>query len=303
MMHFLVSGLINLEATAKMDGFPIEYTAVRYPFGGISSTVAGVGYNISKALTTLGNSVDLLSIIGQDMVGQMVLQTFKDEKLNAKYIVQQVESTAQSVILYQADGKRMINTDLKDIQEQSYPEKLFKTALSKCDMAILCNINFSRGMLEHVKRTNKPIATDVHAICDLEDPYNKDFMAHATILFQSHERLSISPSEWIKAIQQCYNTPIVVVGMGAEGALMGVKADQKIVHVPSVFTRSIVNTIGAGDSLFSAFLHHYAHTYNPYLALQKAVVFASYKIGTTGAAQGFLTHDELEAWFSKTNPS
>jgi sugar/nucleoside kinase (ribokinase family) len=61
-----------------------------------------------------------------------------------------------------------------------------------------------------------------------------------------------------------------------------------------------VNTIGAGDALFSAFVHAFQRSGDPYAALEKAVVFASYKIGTAGAADGFLDaagldalHDEL----------
>ena len=54
MSTIFISGLINIETTVQVDAFPIEHTPVRYPFFGVRSTVAGVGYNIAKALTTLG---------------------------------------------------------------------------------------------------------------------------------------------------------------------------------------------------------------------------------------------------------
>ena len=57
---------------------------------------------------------------------------------------------------------------------------------------------------------------------------------------------------------------------------------------PAVSPRPIVNTIGAGDALFSSFVHIYAHTADPYLALRKAVVFAGYKIGVASASEGYL---------------
>ena len=63
MASILVSGLINIETTLCVDGFPIPYRPVRYPFNQINATVSGVGYNIAKALTTLGDNVNLLSII------------------------------------------------------------------------------------------------------------------------------------------------------------------------------------------------------------------------------------------------
>ena len=54
MSRLLVSGLINIETTLRVDGFPINYTPVRYPFHGVDVTISGVGFNVAKALTTLG---------------------------------------------------------------------------------------------------------------------------------------------------------------------------------------------------------------------------------------------------------
>ncbi len=42
MAKVLVSGLINIETTLKIDRFPFEYAPVRYPFFGVNSTVSGV---------------------------------------------------------------------------------------------------------------------------------------------------------------------------------------------------------------------------------------------------------------------
>ena len=114
----------------------------------------------------------------------------------------------------------------------------------------------------------------------------------------SHERLPASPEEWAAAVQARFGAAIVVIGLGADGALLAVKGEAPQ-RVPAVFTRPMVNTIGAGDALFSAFLHVYAQTGNPHLAIRKAVVFASYKIGAAGAAEGFLDGEGLKAWVAK----
>jgi ribokinase len=73
MSKILVSGLINLETTLKVEGFPLPYAPVRYPFLGVRSTVSGVGYNLAKALHTLGDEVVFCSLIGADGVGKWVL--------------------------------------------------------------------------------------------------------------------------------------------------------------------------------------------------------------------------------------
>jgi sugar/nucleoside kinase (ribokinase family) len=70
----------------------------------------------------------------------------------------------------------------------------------------------------------------------------------------------------------------------------------------AVKTREIVNTIGAGDALFSSFVHFYSKTQNPYEALRKAIVFASYKIGEKCASEGFLGEEELNYFINKNYP-
>ena len=125
MSRILVSGLINIETTLKVEGFPIPYFPVRYPFHGINSTVSGVGYNIAKALTTLGDEVVFLSIIGDDIAAHEVRSSLAAEKILGNHVLGLMPHTAQSVILYDADGNRQINTDLKDIQERVYPVEIF----------------------------------------------------------------------------------------------------------------------------------------------------------------------------------
>ncbi|GAB4515501.1 MAG: hypothetical protein OHK0046_19140 [Anaerolineae bacterium] len=297
MTPILVAGLINIETTLKVDGFPLDYMPVRYPFFGIQSSVSGVGYNIVKALTTLGNSVHFLSLVGADDAGTLVRAGLAALNVDDSAVYSHLKQTPQSVILYDGSGRRIINTDLKDIQEQTYPVESFEQALSKSQLAVLSNVNFTRPLLKRVG--NVPIATDVHVIRHVDDDYNRDYMAAATILSQSHEGLPVSPEDWVRLLWGRYGTPIVLIGLGGEGALLAVKDDHFIERIPAVTTRPVVNTIGAGDALFSAFIHTYAATRDPYLAIRKAVIFASYKIGVTGAADGFLTADELDMWAAR----
>lgn len=293
MTKFLVSGLINIETTLRIDRFPIQYFPVTYPFFGIKTTISGVGFNIAKALSQLSNHVTLASLIGKDIYGSLIQTEVKKTGISDRFLLNTLEQNPQSVILYDADGKRQIHVDLKDVQEVNYPELEFCKALEGCDIAILCNINFSRPFLELSKKAGKLIATDVHAIQNLDDPYNRDFMKTADILFLSHENLTKPPKEIIHEIWQQFQTKICVIGLGKSGAIFAYKPDNFIGHFPSIQIRKIVNTIGAGDALFSSFLDCYSKTKDPYLAIQRAIVFASYKIGSQGAAEGFLSAQEL----------
>ena len=293
MKTILVSGLINIETTLRIDQFPLHYFPVTYPFHGVKSTLSGVGFNLAKALTILGNNVNFLSLIGKDFYEPIIRTECSTIGVSDQYLLSELPQTAQSVIIYEKSGRRQIHTDLKDIQELNYPLDLFKQAISECDLCILCNINFNRHLLEVAKANNKIIATDVHAIKDLEDAYNRDFMAAADILFLSHEQLSSSPQAFIQALWDRFQNRIIVIGLGDQGAVLGLKETKSIIQIPAIQTRRILNTIGAGDALFSAFVHLYQTTRDPILSLQKAVLFASYKIGSIGAAEGFIDSQTL----------
>jgi ribokinase len=49
----------------------------------------------------------------------------------------------------------------------------------------------------------------------------------------------------------------------------------------------------------AAFIDNYNRTRDPYQAIRKAVVFASFKVGATSAADGFLSRPELDQWCLK----
>ncbi len=295
MSELLVCGLINIETTLRVEGFPIHYSPVRYPFYGVNSTVSGVGYNVARALHRLGDRVTFLSLVGADLPGRVALQEIEAQGLDTGGVLPVLERTPQSVILYDGTGARQINVDLKDIQERAYPPERFEPALERCSLAVLCNLNLSRPFLRRAKQAGKPVATDVHTLHDLEDEYNRDYMAAADILFMSHERLPCPPEDWARRVLDRYPAEILVIGLGAEGALLAVRSDRFLERFPAVQVRPVVSAIGAGDALFSCFVHSYARSGDPYASLRRAVLYAGYKIGEEGAAEGLLDEAGLES--------
>jgi ribokinase len=118
-------------------------------------------------------------------------------------------------------------------------------------------------------------------------------MEAANILFFSDDNLKEEVENFVLGVENRFRNDIIIVGRGDQGAYMYVKEEKRGVFVPAVATRPVINTIGAGDALFSSFIHFYNKTKNPHSSLSKAVVYASYKIGENGAAKGFLKESEL----------
>jgi len=293
MNNILVCGLTNIETTVKTDKFPIEYSPIEYKFFGVNSSVSGVGYNIVKALKTLGDTPIFFSIIGNDMYKEIILNDLKNEKINSDYILPLMEQTVQSNILYDGNNRKII-LDLKNIQEKTYPIDILKNVISQINIGIICNINFSRELLKVLKDNKKIIATDVHVLNDINDNYNNDYIKYSDILFLSNEKIIGNENDLITQLSQKYNHEIIVVTMGENGLLIYAREKHEIKHFNAVKTREVVNTIGAGDALFSCFIHYYCYTKDPYYSIKLAIIFASYKIGENGGAKGFLTEKELE---------
>lgn len=294
MARILVAGLINIETTLRVDGFPLPYTPVHYAFDRIHSSVSGVGLNVALALRTLGHEVRLLTLLGRDAAGELARTHLTAHGLMGPGVLSTLPETAQSVILYDGSGRREIQVDLKNIQDQTYPLDAYLQAREGCDLAVLCNINFTRALLAPTRAAGLPIATDVHTLHDLDDAYNRDYLEHASVVFMSGDALPESPDAWARRVMARYQPSVVVIGSGAEGAWLHTPALPAPVRLPAIGVRPVVNTIGAGDALFSAFLHGHLAGLAPRAALARAILFAGHKIGETSAAAGFLSADDLE---------
>ena len=292
MKKILMSGLINTETTVKVKRFPIEYFPIDYPFFGVNTRVSGVAYNLAKAFRSLGDEVDLVTMTGNDFSAEYVNNKMEEIGVSTEHVKRTLKETPNSVVLYDEEGKRQIYCDLKDVQEATY--QFDKQLYENADIVVACNTNFNRELLKKAKMAGKIIATDVHVLSDVHDEYNRDFMQYADLLFLSDENINTDYREFLMDIENNYQNEIIVLGMGAKGALMYVKDEQKFYELEAVSNLKVVNTVGAGDALFSSFLHYYAKGISPLECLKKAQLFAAYKIGFDGASNGFASEEIME---------
>ena len=292
MKRILISGLINTETTVKVKRFPIDYFPIDYPFFGVNTRVSGVAYNLAKAFRSLGDEVDLVTMTGNDFSAEYVNNKMEEIGVSTEHVKRTLKETPNSVVLYDEEGKRQIYCDLKDVQEATY--QFDKQLYENADIVVACNTNFNRELLKKAKMAGKIIATDVHVLSDVHDEYNRDFMQYADLLFLSDENINTDYREFLMDIENNYQNEIIVLGMGAKGALMYVKDEQKFYELEAVSNLKVVNTVGAGDALFSSFLHYYAKGISPLECLKKAQLFAAYKIGFDGASNGFASEEIME---------
>jgi len=293
-MNILVSGLLNTETTTAVRGFPINYYPIDYTFFGVNTAVSGVAFNLAKALRTLGDRVRLNSMTGSDFAAAYIRDALRELDIDTEHVRSVLRQTPSSVVLYDPEGKRQIYCDLKDIQETAC--EFDPSILEGIDLVAACNINFNRPLLRLAKAAGKTIATDVHVLSNIHDEYNREFMEHADILFLSDEAVGDGWREFMLALADTYPCRIIVMGRGAKGAAMYLRETGEIVTLPAASVGTVVNTVGAGDALFSSFLHFYAKGLSPVDALRRAQIFAAHKITVSGASNGFVSEQTVEEW-------
>lgn len=294
MAAITVVGNINIETTLRVERFPLPYRPTTFTPFGVSSGVSAVGYNLAKALHTLGDRVALASLVGADANGARVRAALAADGIDDRFVLEGAAQTAQSVVLYDEAGARAVFSDLGDLLERAYPPERFAEACAGSELVALTNIAYSKPLIPIAQGRGLPIATDLHTLGDLGDAYNRPFLQSTAILFLSGELLTIPPADWAEAALGAGPAEIVVIGLGARGAFLAVRESGARLELPAVVTRPVVQTGGAGDALFAAFLHGYLRSRDPARALRAAMAFASYKIGAARSGDGFLSHDELE---------
>lgn len=292
MSRILISGLTNVETTLRVRQFPLDYYPIDYPFFGIRSAVSGVGYNVAKAMKTLGDEVVLLSMTGKDFPASYIREELTALGIGTGYIRDSLAETPASVVLYEESGRRQVHCDLKEMQETAYD---FPGDICRgMDLVVATNTNFNRALLPLAKAAGVPIATDVHVLTDIYDGYNRDFMEAADILFLSDEGIGEDYRGFLWALAETYPARVIVLGRGGKGAAMYLRRENRILEQKAANVGPVVNTVGAGDALFSAFCHYWAKGMEEKDALALAQVFAAAKIRVSGAGQGFLTEEELK---------
>ncbi|MDE7266686.1 MAG: carbohydrate kinase family protein, partial [Lachnospiraceae bacterium] len=93
-----------------------------------------------------------------------------------------------------------------------------------------------------------------------------------------------------------YDPEIIIMGLGPKGVILYIRKDNSVIEYKPVKTHDVVNTIGAGNAIFSSFLHYYVKTGDARDAIKNALLFVSYKISFVGTSNGFMTEEQIAQW-------
>ena len=296
MGKFLVAGVVQRETIVKVDNIPIGYMGITERPNTIFTSTGGDAYNESLALKWLGNSVDLMSMVGEGESMDLVNPPGCEVELVTDYVLPRLADTPIAVLFYDENRKQQIFEDIKNLGDVPYDLALFRERAKRAEMLVVSDANFCRPLIGIGKELRKPIAVNIREYTEEKAYFNEDFLKGGDILYISDDRLGGDPYEFVKLLAAKYRPQIIILGQGAAGLILYDKNKNIIAHYNTVKTHKTVNTVGAGNALFSCFLHFYNKTKDSVFAVKNAMLFASYKIGFMGTSSGFMTEEEISLW-------
>ena len=296
-----------------------------YPYGAkidisnFSSNVGGGGVNTACSFGRLGFDTSAIFKIGKDVYAEGILDFFKKQNVDLKYIIQRKDtSTGFSIILVSFQGDRTVlahrganaqiredEIDFDAIKESDFiyiaplngeSNKVLEPIVEyahKHDVKICFNAgttSIKRGF-EHIQKIlksahvvvmNKEEATMATGIQVRPDTKTEKF---------SHELIHQDIKKMLRTLK-IMDYQVIVITDGGKGAYA---YDGNKFYFCETFPSEVVSTLGAGDSFASTFCASLSHNGTDIgKALMYASVNSSSVVSKFGATEGLLTFDEIE---------
>ena len=230
----------------------------------------GAPANVCAQAVKLGAKATYLTKVGDDGFGEFLIETLQDAGIDTSFVSRDKgHNTSLAFVSFQENGEREFRFYRKHAADLCMNEKDFEgVRFEKGDILEFGSVALAseearkthRGLIERAKKADAIIAFDPNLrfglwedLDELRDVVN-EFLIHADVMKVGRDELefiSKLPAEIAAENLMKGNLKILLLTDGANGADLYVK-DKKF-HCPGYKVKS-VDTTGAGDSFFGAFL-------------------------------------------------
>jgi len=227
----------------------------------ISSSFGGVARNVAENLARLGQPVTLISVVGQDAVGDRLLESTQEAGVNVKAVLRSSEySTGTYLAVINSEGELLYGFDDMRTIDGLTPEYI-KSVESLFDQAglVFMDMNLPKDTIRRVMsiahQKQLPVCADPtsQALASRLSPYLHRLRM---IVPNCHEAgilcgRQFNPSSRREAMEaaQCLvaeGVQIVIIGMAAFGVCYATSETSG--HVPALRS-SVIDPTGVGDAL------------------------------------------------------
>lgn len=233
--------------------------------GHVNISLGGVARNIAENTTRLSIPTRLISVIGQDLYGQSILNHASSIGLHMNdtlVVSSQKTSTYLSILDHHHDLEVAINA--MDIMESLTKEYIqSKKKLLEHAQLIVCDTNVSESVLETLFSLSKDVPIFIDTVSTTKALKVKPYLSKIhTIKPNKAELYALMDAPLTMDINSCAKklpTPYAYISLGSEGVL--IKDHNTLTHIPTP-PLDVANATGAGDAFMAGLVYAYLNQEN-----------------------------------------
>lgn len=222
-------------------------------------TVGQAGAFSARGFARLGWRTGFIGAFGDDWAAVMVRAAFAADGVTIAAEVLDPAGTARSVNLMTGDGGRRAFYDGRGHDQVRAPDA--GDAFTGARLAVFHLSDWCRRLLPAARAAGCVLAVDLQDLDWVDDPYRRDFIAAADVVFFSGAHIA-DPAGCARELLS-RGPSVAVAGLGANGAMVAWRAPDGGVAQPVLVPAPdldlpIIDTNGAGDALAVGTLHDLA---------------------------------------------
>lgn len=305
-------------AIADLPLYPVDkyvFDNVSYPLDDISMTIGGDAINEATIITRLGHKVSLMSLIGDDIVGNYIEKFAKDNKIITRDLKKKRGiNTSINVGLVRSDGERTFITnrngslwklDIDSINLDNIKDAKVLSLASIFNNPLLNNAALVK-IFQKAKENNMIICADMvksRLNEGLEDI--REALSYVDYFFPNYEEASeLTGKEDLDDIADIFlncGVKNVIIKTGKKGCF--IKNNELRKEIPAFLKDSSVkiDTIGAGDNFVSGFISSILREEEIEKCGQFANAVAAVSIESIGATTGVKSREQVEEMIKQYN--
>ena len=219
-------------------------------------TVGQAGAFSARGVARLGWRTGFIGAFGDDWAAAMVRSAFAVDGVTIAAEVLDPAGTARSVNLMTADGRRRAFYDGRGHDQVAAPDP--GSAFTGTRLVVFHLSDWCRRLLPAARAAGCVIAVDLQDLDRVDDPYRRDFIAAADVVFFSGAHI-VDPASCARDLL-ARGPSVAVAGLGAAGAMVAWRASdgefaQPIAVPAPELDLPIIDSNGAGDALAVGTLH------------------------------------------------
>jgi sugar/nucleoside kinase (ribokinase family) len=246
----VVAGCIGVDTNVYLYGADIDFTVEANFTQNIDCVGQAGGYS-SLGFARLGRRTAFLGTVGRDWQGEHIRRELERAGVQA-LLFEDPLGTHRSVNFMYRDGRRKNFYDGKGHMDVRVDLAACGALLSRARLLHTHLENWCRELLPLARRHGTLVSCDLQDVTALDDPYRRDFIEHADILFFSTVNFP-DPREAVDWLRRGRPERLVIGGMGAQGCVLGSREGLRF-FPPVQLEEPVVDTNGAGDALAVGFL-------------------------------------------------